>query len=459
MTAKLTAFLIALAVAGSTEVRGAESFEDSGRAAHRMLTNLCDDFGGRLTGSPANRDAMECLAGQLRDLGLHPVMDAFPMPGWVRGADEVSLTQPVDRVLRIATLGYTQPCGPFEANLVDVGNGLATRYPANARGKVALLDPSAYLTSRELSRIAMQQGVRAVLYVDRVGGGELLARTGSFVGDPLPLPMVAITQEEGRRLQRLLARNRPARVRILIRSHCLPVQTANLKVILPGRSKELVIVGAHFDSWDLGQGAMDDGLGVAQLFALARALRGRALDRTVELVWFNGEEQGMWGSRYEAEHLGDTPVVAMLNLDMVGVPIGVNALGDASLVEPLGRWNASRGVHKLRLGVQNIDWFGSDHVPYQVAGVRAVSLNGPIPPDSVRYYHDFADTIDKLPESIVVQSTPIIGDLVLFLANDPKLGPWRRPASDTVALFTVVGLQRRMQGVGYWPFKPVVPGK
>jgi hypothetical protein len=149
----------------------------------------------------------------------------------------------------------------------------------------------------------------------------------------------------------------------------------------------------------------------------------------------------------------------MVNLDMVGVPIGVNALGDESMVGPLGRWNASRGSHRLRLGVQNIDWFGSDHVPFQVAGVRAVTLNGPIPPDSVRYYHDFADTIDKLPESIVVQSSAIIGDLVLFLANDPGIGSWRRPASDTVTLFTVVGLQRRMQGVGYWPFKPVVPAK
>jgi len=280
----------------------------------------------------------------------------------------------------------------------------------------------------------------------------LLARTGSFIGEPLPLPIISITQEEGRRFQRLLARGQPARVRILVRSHCRTFRTRNLRVVIPGRSPELIIVGAHFDSWDLGEGAIDNGLGVSQLFALARALRGRDLGRTIELIWFNGEEQGLLGSRFEAEHLGDAPVVAMVNLDMVGAPVGVNALGDQTLLPSLQRWNASRGVRKLPLGVQDINWFGSDQTPFQIAGVRAITLNGPIPRDSVRYYHDYADTIDKVPEEIVVKSAATIGDLVLFLAADPTIAAWRRPAHETEALFTVFGLQRRMQGVGYWPF-------
>ena len=444
--------LVAAALACSAGLKAAGSFEESGRAAHEMLTHLCDDFGGRLTGTAANERAMESLAGQLRELGLQPVSDPFTMRGWERGADEVRLTQPVPRELRIAALGYTEPCGPFEADLVDIGDGTEARYPATARGKVGVLDPSCYLSARNVAKIAKAHGLLGVLYTDREGGGELLARTGSFVGEALPLPVISITQEEGRRFQRLLARGRPARVRIQIRSHCRTFQARNLKVVLPGRSRELIIVGAHFDSWDLGEGAIDNGLGVSQLFALARALRGRDLGRTIELIWFNGEEQGLLGSRFEAEHLGDAPVVAMVNLDMVGVPVGVNALGDQTMVPSLQRWNASRGARKLPLGVQNINWFGSDQTPFQIAGVRAITLNGPIPRDSVRYYHDYADTIDKVPEEIVVNSAATIGDLVLFLAADPTIAAWRRPARETEALFTVFGLQRRMQGVGYWPF-------
>jgi Iap family predicted aminopeptidase len=444
---------LALALLWTPLAHAAAPFEDSARAAHATLTRLCDDFGGRLTGSAANRGALEQLAADLRALGLQPEVVPFTMPGWERGADRVDLMTPLARPLRVAALGYTQPQAAFEADVADIGAGRAEDYPADVRGRVVLLDASSALTAREFSTLAVARGVKGILFVNREGGGQLLARTGSFIGEPLSLPVYSLAQEEGRWLQRLLKRGVPVRVRLETRSHCRPVETANLVLRFPGRSPERVIVGAHFDSWDLGQGALDNGLGLAQLFTFAHALRGRDLVRTVELVWFNGEEQGLWGSRHAAATLGDAPVVAMINLDMAGVPVGVNVCGDDSLVPALERWNAARGEHKLPKGVENINWFGSDHTPYQLAGVRAITFNGPIPREAVRYYHDFADTIDKLPESIVVDSAAIIGDVVLALANDAALGPVRRSAADTEKLFTRFGLEHRMQAIGYWPFR------
>jgi Zn-dependent M28 family amino/carboxypeptidase len=160
----------------------------------------------------------------------------------------------------------------------------------------------------------------------------------------------------------------------------------------------------------------------------------------------------LWGSRHAAALIGDTPIVAMINLDMVGVPIAVNALGDTTLVAALERWNAARGEHKLGKGVENINWFGSDHTPYQLAGVRTLTFNAPIPRESVRYYHDMADTIDKLPEQIVADSTAIIGDLVLALAEDTTLAAFRRSPENTKKLFTTFGLEPRMRGLGLWSF-------
>lgn len=427
-------------------------FDEPARAAHAMLTRLCDDFGGRLTGGPANREALQRLATELRALGLQPQEQRFTMPGWERGADRVELVQPFARPLRAAALSYSQPHAAFTAEVVDIGAGQGKDFPADVRGRILLLDPASAEPTRALVRRAQEGGARAILAIDRENGGQLLARTGSFIGEPLPLPMYAITQEEGRWLQRLRARGQVVRVRIQTRSRCREIETANLVVRLPGRSTDRIIVGAHFDSWDLGQGAMDNGLGVAQLFALAQALRGRDLARTVELVWLNGEELGLWGSRHAAAELGDAPVVVMINLDMVGVPVAVNALGDASLVPVLTRWNAAR-EHPLPEGVQNVNWFGSDHGPYQLAGVRALTFHGPIPRESVRYYHDFADTIDKLPEQLVVDSTAVIGDLVLALANDATLGASRRSPEDTEKLFVDAGLEPRLRGLGYWPFK------
>lgn len=438
----------------ATNAAATETFDDSAREAHTMLTQLCDDFGGRLTGSAANEGAMNQLAEKLRSLGLEPEFARFTMPGWERGVDHVELIEPLARPLRVAALSYTQPHAAFEAEVVSIGAGAAKDYPADVNGKILLLDPSTSLMTREYSQMADERGAKGILFINREGGGQLLARTGSFIGESLPLPVYSIAQEEGRWLQRLLERGRQVRVRMSTRSHVREVDTANLVVRLPGKSPERIIVGAHFDSWDLGQGALDNGLGVAQLYALVHHLRDRDLPRTIEFVWFNGEEQGLWGSRHAASQLGDVPVVAMINLDMVGVPIAVNALGDASLAPALERWNDSRGERKLPLGVQMINWFGSDHTPYQLAGVRTITFNGPIPRESVRYYHDVADTIDKLPEQIVVDSTATIGDLLLALMNDESLSAFRREAEETEKLFTTFGLDRRMKAIGYWPFDP-----
>lgn len=427
------------------------SFESAARDAHATLTKLCDDFGGRLTGSPNNRGALDRLSAELRSLGLEPRLEEFEMPGWERGADSVAMLRPIARPLRVAALGYTQPCEAFDADVVSGGTGRAEDYPDGVRGKVLLLASSASLPASEFAAIAARRGVKGILFIDREGGGQLLARTGSFVGEPLPVPVFSISQEEGLWMQRLLDRGEPVRVRMEVRSKCVPVRTANLHVILPGGSPERIIVGAHFDSWDLGQGTMDNGLGIAQLLAIAHALHGRELPRTVELIWFNGEELGLWGSRHAAGLIGDMPIVAMINLDMVGVPIAVNALGDASLLPALKRWNEGRGEHRLEKGVENVNWLGSDHTPFQLKGVRAITFNAPIPRESVRYYHDFGDTIDKLPEPIVVDSTEVIGDLVLALANDSAIGAFRRKPAETKELFIDRKLDKKMRGIGLWP--------
>jgi Iap family predicted aminopeptidase len=430
--------------------------DEPAKTAYAVLTRLCDDFGGRLTGTAQNRAAMEALAAELRALGYAPQLDEFSFPGWRRGEDSVELLAPFQRRLRVAALAYSPTTPSFEADVIDLGALNASCPLGDAAGKIGLLDPSTLLSTRQVSARAAELGLKAVLFINREAGGQLLARTGSFVGETLPLPIFSITQEEGRSFQRVLARGGAVRMRCAVGSAPVPVRSANLVLRIPGRSPDRVIVGAHFDSWDLGQGALDNGLGVAQLYALARKLRGVSLARTVELVWFNGEEQGLWGSRHAAAGLGDAPVVAMMNLDMVGVPIAVNALGDDDLAAALERWHARR-AQPLPQGVQNVNWFGSDHTPYQLAGVRTLTFHAPIPRESVRYYHDVADTIDKLPEQIVVDSTRTISEVVLALVNEPGLTTERRAPEATQKLFTTFGLEPRLRAIGYWPFASPAP--
>ena len=422
---------------------------------HAFLEKLCDDFGGRLTGSAANAGAMDRLARELSGLGYAPEKIPFTMPGWERGEDRVDLIAPFARRLRVASLSYTQPHAAFEADVVDLGDARAADLDKmETRGRIGVLAPGTALQTSEMIAMAVARGLRGVLFINREGGGQLLARSGSFSGTPLPLPIYSITQEEGRWLQRLLARGTPVRVRMETKSRCVESRTANLRVVIPGRVASRLIVGAHFDSWDLGQGAMDNGIGIAQLYALALALRGVTPHHTVELLWYNGEEQGLFGSRHAASQLGSTPVVAMVNLDMVGVPISVNALGDDSLVPALERWHTARGAtRRLAKGVENLNWLASDHTPYQLAGVRTITFNAPIPRESVRHYHDMADTIDKVVPQLIDDSAAIIVEFVRALANDETLKAERRPPDETQKLFTRFGLEKRMKAMGLWGFE------
>lgn len=420
-----------------------------------FLEHLCDDHGGRLTGAPANEAAMRDLEAALRDLGLEPVRETFPMRGWVRAEDTLTMNGPVAREMRAIGLGYIEPEGPIRGPVVDLGAGAAEDFDRELpAGGVGLFGPSAKGRANEVAARAVDSGLSALMFINRVGGGQLLARTGGFHGEPLPLPIFSITQEEGFWMRRLLAREIPVEVGLQTRSYNKPIETSNLRVRLPGRTTETVLVGAHFDSWDQGQGAIDNGLGIAQLLALARALKDESLERTVELVWFNGEEQGLWGSRYAVEQGADAahPPVIMLNLDMVGVPIGVNAMGHDDLLPVLERWNANLGDAALEKGVQNKSWMASDHTPYQVTGTRIVTFNAPIPHESVRYYHDFADTYDKLTPEIIKGSSAVIASLVVELAQAADLPTTPIPPEEVKALMLEAKLDDRLKAVGLWNF-------
>ena len=429
------------------------------RSGYDLLGRLCDDFGGRVTGGPANRAAMDALVGELRALGLKPEEQRFTMPGWVRGDDEATLLAPLPapRRLRVAALAYTQAHEPFEADVVDIGQGRDEDFAKiDARGKIGLLAANTTVPRGFYEKAAVAHGLRGVLFINREAGGQLLARTGGFSGAPLKIPVYSIAQEEGRWIGRLLARGRPVRVRLHTRSLCQPVETSNLIVRFPGRTAEKIVLGAHFDSWDLGQGAIDNGLGIAQLFNFAKYLAAHPAERrrTIELIWYNGEEQGLFGSRHAAGAARGESIVAMVNLDMVGYPLSVNACGDESLVPLLTRFAATLPVERLREGVKNVAWLGSDHTPYQLDGVRVITFGAHIDRDIVRYYHDFADTFEKLDAKIIAESSATVGALTLFLADAPDLVTTRRTPEEIANLIKIHGLEPRLNAMGLWPPTP-----
>lgn len=429
------------------------------RSGYELLGRLCDDFGGRLTGSPASEGAMKVLIKELSALGLKPEQQKFTMPGWVRGDDEVTLLAPLPspRRLRVAALSYTQPHAPFEAEVVDIGQGRDEDFAKiEVRGKIGLLAANTSVPRGLYEKAAVERGMKGVLFINREGGGQLLARTGGFSGEPLKIPVYSLVQEEGKWISRLLARGQTVRVRMHTRSHCERIETTNLVVRFPGRTADKIVLGAHFDSWDLGQGAMDNGVGLAQLFALAKYLSAHPANRLrpIELIWYNGEEQGLWGSRYSASVARGESIAAMVNLDMVGYPLSVNACGDEALVPALTRFAATLPVERLREGVKNVAWLASDHTPYQLDGVRVITFGAHIDREVNRYYHDLADTFDKSDPKMIAESAATIGALALFLADEPSLPVPRRTPAEIATLVKTFGLEPRLTAMGLWPLPP-----
>lgn len=425
--------------------------------AGEWLEALCDDHGPRMIGSKGHAQAMANLESSLRNFGLNPRRQPFSFPGWQRGEASVRMLAPVPRELRTVSLGYVGSFSSPESEVVYVETKtIADLDPIELKGKILLLKPNLRYGLEEWHTLA-EWGVVGGLMINRVNGGQLLARTTNHGGEPTPIPVFSITSEEGHWMRRLIEKGTPVTASLACSNQLKPMQGTNLVATLPGKRPEKIVLGAHFDSWDLGQGAIDNGLGVAQVLETARLLKTHSPrnEYTIEFVWFDAEEFGLWGSRRYAESLTPGDVRAMVNLDMVGTPIQINAMGFDSLIPVLDAYNHSLGAWKFDKPTANKPWLGSDHQPFILKGIPAITFNAPIDPHAVRFYHDVADTFDKIDQTALAESIGLISLLLHHLANDPltEIGPLS--PDETAQMLTDAGLKERLIKSGHWPFETI----
>ena len=426
--------------------------------AYSFLAAMVTRYGHRMPGTPGNARSLDYLQKELENLGVAVHRESFDHPGWIRGEDKVILMQPENRPLRAIALGYVDRQKPAEAPVALLSSAdFDTLDPESLDGHIVLVPSSLRLNHENFLRLANDFGVRGALLMNRVAGGQLLARVANHDGKAPPFPVFGITREDGLRLQTQLEVDTPVVARLETRSQIRPMTNENIVVVFPGQSEEQVLLGAHFDSWDLGQGAMDNGLGVAQLFEVARLLKKHSPQNayTVVLAFFNSEEWGLWGSRRYVEAHRDDPIRVMINVDMVGDITGVNAMGFDELVPVLDSFSANLGALKFSRKLANQTWLGSDHHPFILEGFPAITFYAPIPAEDVRYYHDVADTFDKVDPALLAKSSAITALLVHHLANDTASDLRRYSREETANLFRKAGLEKRMADAGQWPFADI----
>ena len=253
------------------------------------------------------------------------------MPLWQRGAESAEITGPAPQRLALTALGYSgaTPAAGITAPVVYFADldALKAAAPGSLNGKIAFIDHrmmrtqdgSSYGTNGAVRRagpgLAAQKGAAATIIRSLGTDYHRNPHTGTttWPDGVAPIPAAALALPDSELLARRLAAG-PVTLKLVLTPTFDPKgQSGNVVGEIPGSSDEIIAIGGHLDSWDLGQGVFDDGAGMVITLAAAKAIKDAGLKprRTIRVVFWGAEEMGLWGGKaYAAAHAGDKIVLA-----------------------------------------------------------------------------------------------------------------------------------------------------
>ncbi|MGH9461148.1 MAG: M28 family peptidase [Vicinamibacteria bacterium] len=308
-------------------------------------------------------------------------------------------------------------------------------------------------TEERLIAFLLEEGVTAVLSSDSRGDGAILYAEGSSAyepGSPVPPPSIVIEPEQYNRIVRLVDNGFPVRLEIDLaaRFHDDSLDGTNVIAEIPGGTKrdEIVMMGAHLDSWHAATGATDNAAGSAVVLEAARILKAISLpmDRTVRLALWDGEEQGLYGSlAYVKNHFADpktmelkpehAKMAAYFNIDNGSGKIRGVFLQKNDLVRPIFEaWLAPfADLGATSLAIRNTT--GTDHQSFDEVGLPGFQfIQDPLDYGS-RTHHSHLDVYDHLSTSDLMQAAAILASFVYEAANRAEMLP-RKPLPKPVLI-------------------------
>ena len=413
------------------------------RAAERVA-QITDLAGPRLPGSPGDRAAVAAALDILKKQGFASVRaEKVMVPVWERGVETGEVLSPTKQKLVLTALGgsVATPEGGLEGEIVRVASlAELTALGEGARGKIVFID-------RPTARTSDGSGYGNAGHV-RNGGASAAAKLGAIgllirsIGtDPgrIPhtggttyepnvpkIPAAALSWDDAGLLRRLVARGGPVRVRFTLGCRTGPdAESANVVGEIPGREKpeEVVLLGAHLDSWDLGTGALDDAAGCGIVIEAARqiaALSPRPR-RTVRVVLFANEEHGLKGGKaYAEDHAAElSRHVAALEADLgQGPPLGMSWNAGPSAEAPLKSIAAVLSpIAADHLLVSDLG--GADLAYLLPSGIPNLGLLQDAT-EYFDYHHTANDTFDRIDPKILDRSTAATAVIAYLLAESPE---------------------------------------
>jgi carboxypeptidase Q len=416
----------------------AEAMGDS--FAWRRLALLTDTAGNRLSGTPQLDKAIQWALAEMKRDGLDNVhAEPVMVPKWVRGRESAEIVEPAKHAIAMLGLGESigTPASGLQAEALVVHSfDELDQNSAKAKGRIVVFNvpfttynDSRPIRSNATTRAAHYGGVAAL--VRSIGPpGLRLAHTGSlqYASGTTKIPGAAIATEDADRLQRMSDRGEKIVIRLQMEAHFeADAESANVVGELRGREKpqELVVIGGHLDSWDVGAGASDDGGGCVATWEALRLMKKLGLQprRTVRVVLWTNEENGTRGARaYRDRHAAelDNHVMMLEADDGLFPPVSFGVTSSQKAFETVA------AIASLLKSI-NADHVtpgggGSDIDPSVQAGkIPSLSYDGT--GNYFLIHHTQADTVDKIDPVDVSRAAAAIAVLTYVVADMPvRLG-------------------------------------
>lgn len=427
------------------------------RTSWQAVESLTTEIGPRLAGSEADARAVRWAEAKFRALGYDKVwLQPVSFPKWVRRSERGEVLGDHAQPLHLTALGGS-PGGAVEGEIVRFADlaALEAAPAGSLAGKIAFVDytmqrardgngygPASRIRSRGPSA-AIRAG--AIGYVMRSAGTEQhrFPHTGitRFDEGLTPIPSAALALPDAEQLTRLLALGKPVRIRIAL--DCGwdgTAQSFNVIGEVTGRDRrlrdEIVVIGGHLDSWDLGTGAIDDGAGVAITMGaghlIARLPKAQRPPRTIRVIAFANEEQGLHGGRaYAAQFKADVAKHQLVAESDFGAG---RIYGFNTGAAPHAQAAVARIAEALKpLGIEAMakGGAGPDVGPIAAEGAAWAWL-GQDGTDYFDYHHTPDDTLDKIDPAALAQNTAAYAVFAYLAASaDGGFGSAPKPASAT----------------------------
>jgi len=378
------------------------------------LAYLCYRIGNRLSGSPALERAIAWSAEQMKAAGLSNVrIIPAKVPHWVRGEESARLVAPLEKPLHMLGLGMSVGTAPegITAEVVAVSDftELDRLGADRVRGKIVLYNetyhgygPTVMYRRNGASRAAAL-GAVAALVRSVTPLAMQIPHTGEMrYDDAQPrIPAAAVSPEDAMMMARLCADGVTVKVHLQMSAHMEPdADSGDVVGEIPGKEhpEEVVVIGGHIDSWDVGQGAQDDGASIIACLQAVALMKKLGLEprRTIRVAfWVNEENGGRGGEAYRA-WIGDQIKNQVAAIEMDGgaeSPVGFGAAVDKASIDMLRQ--VGRLMERVGAGEIGGGGGGADIEPLMRDGVPGMAERT-VGTHYFDWHHTETDTLDKV---------------------------------------------------------------